>query len=622
MNMKKRLLSGAGIVAVLVVALLGCQTAKPALVAPADSAIEVEKSGFSPAGAAGQNTIDISVLFGNGDAIKSWKVELTGSAAVQKTWSGDAKYLPASLNWDGKQDSGTMAADGTYTAKLSVDYASTYQSVSVESKSFVLDINPPTGSITMDPAKFTPTDIGVQGPVTLTVNAKSALAHMDSWSLDVLDSAGGLVKNWSGQWPNTTAAWDGSLMNGGTVTPGATYQATATVRDEYGNSSRLKAEITVATLPEKAPVVAEKPAPPPPPPPPPAKPGQPAIAAQSAGFSPNGDAVSDSLTLALGYGQPSAVVSWKVTISSRESGTQKTFSGDGSSLPASVTWDGKSDGGVLSPDGVYTATIAVGYGTAFAAGSAHSQSFVLDVTPPTGTISLSSELFSPIESSDTISLKLTASSPLAKIDSWTMDIFDPGGNVFRSFTKKWPSDTAVWDGRNAAGEMVQSAEDYPVVARIRDQFGNVGTAKAMVPIDILVEKNATGYRILASRIFFKGFTADYKDVPADLSAQNLARLDALAAKLKKFPEYKIRMIGHAVMINWDNPAAGSEEQSKILIPLSKARADAVKAALVERGIDGARLTTEGVGASDQLVPDSNYKDRWQNRRVALFLEKE
>ena len=117
-----------------------------------------------------------------------------------------------------------------------------------------------------------------------------------------------------------------------------------------------------------------------------------------------------------------------------------------------------------------------------------------------------------------------------------------------------------------------------------------------------MEKIATGYRILASRIFFKAFTADYKDVPPELAQQNMARLDALAAKLEKFPDYKIRMVGHAVMINWDKPKAGQEEQKAILIPLSKARAEAVKAALIDRGLDAGRFATEGVGASDQLRP--------------------
>jgi flagellar motor protein MotB len=203
-----------------------------------------------------------------------------------------------------------------------------------------------------------------------------------------------------------------------------------------------------------------------------------------------------------------------------------------------------------------------------------------------------------------------------------MDIYDPGGNVFRTFTGKWPNDTVVWNGKNARGDLVQSAEDYPVVAKIRDQFGNTGNVKSVVPIDILVERRGNGYRILASRIFFKAFTADYLDMPKDLAKQNVRRLDALAAKLKKFPGYRIQIVGHAVMIFWDNPVRGAVEQKDILIPLSKARAEAVKAALVKRGLEIGRFTTEGVGASDQLVPDSDYKDRWQNRRVALFLEKE
>ena len=75
--MKEYILGGSGIALVLLMVMVGCQTAKPALVAPAESAIQVEKSGFSPAGAAGQNSIDLSLLYGNGDVIKTWKVELT-----------------------------------------------------------------------------------------------------------------------------------------------------------------------------------------------------------------------------------------------------------------------------------------------------------------------------------------------------------------------------------------------------------------------------------------------------------------------------------------------------------------------------------------------------------------
>lgn len=71
--MKKRLLWEAGGTAVFIAALIGCQTTRLALIEPAQSAIQVEKSGFFPGASDGRNSIDISVLLGNSDAINSWR---------------------------------------------------------------------------------------------------------------------------------------------------------------------------------------------------------------------------------------------------------------------------------------------------------------------------------------------------------------------------------------------------------------------------------------------------------------------------------------------------------------------------------------------------------------------
>ena len=607
-----------GASAAVLVALIGCQTAKPALVAPAESQVQVEKSGFSPSGPEGQNSIEISLLFGNSESIASWKLQVLSGSTASKTWTGDASYLPASLTWDGKTDAGALAPEGTYKATLAVEYKEKYQPGSAESRSFVLDISPPTGSIAANPSQFTPTDTGVQAPVTLTINATSATAKMDSWSMDVLDPAGALAKNWSGQWPYAAATWDGSTMSGGTVKPDSTYSVVATVRDEYGNSSQIKANLAVAALAATpAPVVPAQLPPAAPTPPP--KPGQPSIAATTLGFSPNAQQVANTITLAVGFGQPSSVVSWTASVAPVGGSAQKTWSGGGTGLPATRVWDGKTDAGSLAPEGTYTASLSVDYGTAFASATATSPNFILDVTPPSGTLSLSTPLFSPIESSDTITLKLAATSPTATIDSWSTNIYDPAGSVFRSFSAKWPQNSITWDGHGMSGDLVQSAEDYPVVAMVRDVFGNIGTVKTVIPVDILVEKMSTGYRILASRVYFKAFTADYMDVAPDLAAQNVKRLDDLAAKLKKFPDYKIRLVGHAVSIFWDDPVKHAIEQKDILIPLSKDRAKAISDALVQRGLDAARFTTDGVGSSDQIVPDSDYKDRWQNRRVTVYL---
>jgi flagellar hook assembly protein FlgD len=809
----------AGLSALVITAFVGCQTAK--LVPAAESAISVESSGFSPNGAPEHSTIDISLLFGNGELIKDWRVEIGGHGVTPIGWSGDGHYLPASLTWDGKYKDGSVAPEGAYTARLFIEYARTYQPVSLESRSFVLDVTPPSGTIALDPPQFTPSDQGVTQPMTLSIQAKSVVAKLDTWSLSVYDEAGGLFRSFKGQWPNAIATWDGMSSTGSPVVPTKSYKTVATVRDEYGNTGEIKANVPVSDIPvatgndavqpksagfsptsataartmdllltfgnkeqlkswklsvshaeqgvqqswsgdsrkmpsaiswdgstsagvaapegaytailsidygknfkpfltksrsfvlDVTPPAVDVSANPTKLTPDgkggiqpvaftlyassstagikdwtlsvlgaggkpvatfnstwpaasaswdgaiagggnanptqqytylakvsdefgnmgtvngslatgmlPSVTGKVAVVPQSEGFSPNGDQVPDTIALSLSYGQQSAVKSWKLAISSVGQEAQKTYGGDASNLPASVTWEGKNDSGSLAPEGTYVATLSLDYGTVFAAASATSAPFVLDITPPAGSIKLSSPLFSPIESSDTITLSLQVTSPTAKIDSWSMDIFDPGGNPFKSFDGKWPLNQAVWDGKGLNGDMVQSAEDYQVVAKARDQFGNTGTVKATVPIDILVEKFGNGYRILASRIFFKAYTADYKDVPENLAQQNMTRLDALARKLDKFPGYAIRIVGHAVMINWDSPVLGKAEQEAILIPLSKARAEAVRKALLDRGLADTRFTTQGVGASEQLVPDSDYKDRWQNRRVALFLDKQ
>ena len=314
------------------------------------------------------------------------------------------------------------------------------------------------------------------------------------------------------------------------------------------------------------------------------------------------------------------MISWEAIIIKGDQ-VVKTYMGDSSTLPPSITWDGKKPDGTLADEGSYAATLAVDYGTMFKPVAVKGAPFILDLTAPMGELALSQPLFSPIESNPTLTITVDASSKIAMLESWSMKINDPAGNLFKSFEGRWPNNQVVWDGKSGSGAMVESAEEYTVTARVRDEFGNSSDIDSIIPVDILVERTATGYRILSSRIFFKAFTADYTDVAADLASQNMMRLDQLAEKLKRFPDYKIKVVGHAVMINWDNEAKGEVEQERILIPLSKSRAEAVKQAMVERGFDPSVIAAEGVGAADQLVPDSDLANRWRNRRVAFYLEK-
>ena len=593
---------GVGLAAVvLAVALVSCQTAKPNT---AGNSIQTEQAGLAPNGDKAHATIDFTLVFANTAAIKTWKVEMVNGSNPQKQWSGDAKSLPSTLTWDGKSESGSIAPEGNYTAKLTVDYGSGTPAATAESSSFILDVSPPTGSVSFDPQQFSPDAQGAVQPVTVNIKGSSAAAKLDSWSLDIMDPNGTVFRSFDGKWPSAQVQWDGKSDSGSVVAPGASYTANATLKDEFGLTGQATGAIAVSG---SSPMAVGQ------------APGTFGVTPLTTGFSPKGTVKVEKLSV--GYGKSDAVKSWKLEILDGSGAAVKTFTGDASNMPATTSWDGNNDSGSMSPEGAYTARLSVDYGGTYAAGTTTSDRFVLDITPPTGSITLSEPLFSPIEGSPTITLTVDASSRTAKIASWRMAINDPENHLFKAFEATWPTKDAVWNGKGINGDLVQSAEDYPVVAMVRDEYGNAGELKSTVPVDILVEKTATGFRILSSRIFFKAYTADYQDVRPDLAAQNMQRLNALGAKLKKFPNYRIKLVGHAVMIHWDNKALGDIEQRDVLIPLSQARAEAIKKALVDRGLNDSMFATEGVGASDQLVPDSNLADRWQNRRVAFFLEK-
>jgi hypothetical protein len=346
--------------------------------------------------------------------------------------------------------------------------------------------------------------------------------------------------------------------------------------------------------------------------------GQSMVRTEVLGFSPTAETGQTSISFALLFANPEAVKSWKVNMAS-DMGILRTFGGNGTTLPTLISWDGRKASGEIAPEGNYAATLSINYGRTYDASTSKSTSFILDSTRPTGTIGINPELYSPTAASNTVTLTITGAKALARLESWTMDIYDPGWNLFKSFSGKWPVNSVAWDGRGMNGDLVVSAEDYPVIVRFRDEFGNTGVAQTTVPIDLLVTKEGNGYRIDNSRVYFKDFTADYVNVPADLASQNVVRLDQLAAQLKKFPAYKIHIVGHAVMVHWDDAALGKIEQDTVLVPLSKARAEAIKQAVVDRGVNPAMITTEGAGASDPLVPDSEFSNRWRNRRTAIFL---
>lgn len=94
---------------------------------------------------------------------------------------------------------------------------------------------------------------------------------------------------------------------------------------------------------------------------------------------------------------------------------------------------------------------------------------------------------------------------------------------------------------------------------------------------------------------------------ADLKPAGKSELDALAAKLKGTQVEQITVTGHT-------DSAGSKQLNQ---GLSERRAEAVKAYLVSKGIDGSRIDAKGAGDTQPVASNKTADGRAQNRRVEI-----
>jgi len=102
-------------------------------------------------------TMDFSLAIGQKEALKAWRIEISQTGnGPERTLSGDATNVPSSLSWDGTNDGGVLAPEGAYTASLFVDYGVAFKPITVKSKSFVLDLTPPSGTVVSKPSRLTP----------------------------------------------------------------------------------------------------------------------------------------------------------------------------------------------------------------------------------------------------------------------------------------------------------------------------------------------------------------------------------------------------------------------------------------------------------------------------------
>ncbi|WP_296704773.1 OmpA family protein [Thiocapsa sp. UBA6158] len=101
----------------------------------------------------------------------------------------------------------------------------------------------------------------------------------------------------------------------------------------------------------------------------------------------------------------------------------------------------------------------------------------------------------------------------------------------------------------------------------------------------------------------------FQPAMATLAGDNLPSLDRIAALLDAYPDLSIRIEGHTDSLG---DAAAN-------LALSQQRAEAVKQALIERGVEPERLTAQGLGPERPIADNETPAGRAENRRVEVYV---
>ena len=512
------------------------------------------------------------------------------SAGTVRTLS-DRGSVPEQIIWDGLDDAGDRSPDGNYFAVLQVYYLKG-NNPETSSPTFVIDTRYPEAELTAESLLLSPDGDGQRDEIF--VNQSSSLE--DTWEGEIASDGGEVVRTlfWKGELEDFS--WDGTDENGNLVRDGF-YVYRVTGRDLAGNAATAVLEgIEVDSRPTTL-----------------------FATIDTEGFSPNGDNVRDTQAVGIVLGLSEGVQSWEIQFAHAERGVQRAMGGTGA-VPERVVWDGLTDSGAGAPEGAYVAEVSVRY-TKGNHPSAQTPAFQLDRTPPRITLDLSPQPFSPdndgVDDELAMDIEVQDISPLS---GWSMTITDPQGALFATFSGRGaPSSRIIWDGLSDSGELVQSALDYPVALAVSDELGNTAIVNAAITVDVLIIRDGDKLKIQVASITFPPNSADLSLVTgraAELNARTIVRLGEIFTRNRT---YTILIEGHANSVLYRDPEAAAREQRDTLLPLSAARAEAVKRELVALGVSGGRITTEGVGGASPVVPFSDEQNRWKNRRVEFIL---
>ncbi len=570
--------------------------------------LAVSNTAFSPNGNKVQDTITLNPVTATKDVV-AYEFIIKDSTGKVVYSAKENKKLPANFVWDGKDNDKMLCPDGFYNAQLSVT-AANGSVATAATQNFELDTVAPSLIAEIPWSAFSPDGDGNQDNIPVAIKQSSS---EKLWTAEVIDSKAKSVKKYSWNGKKDSFAWDGTDESGNIAADG-TYSIVISSTDDAGNSfSTELSKLVLDNRETKA-----------------------YITAELEGISPNNDGVLDAQKFEIRTTVAENILSWNFDIR-KEDGTA-VFSlseKDSPNVPANITWNGAGTDGNAC-EGTFSGTLKIVYQKGNVV-SAVSSPFVCTATPPQLKVQTAPEYFSPDNDGvdDDLFIKLSGSTK-SRIKNWSFVINDPKGKAFwKTSGKSQITERIVWDGlsnvqkdSNGNAERVQSAMDYPYTFTVTDNLGMTSTVEGIIPVDVLVIREGNVLKMAVPSIIFESDSANFQNANAKLSQdqidKNIKTLNRIADILKKFKDYRVTIVGHANKLT-DNPdeetVDNPRDWGRASTPLSKERADAIKAYLVKRGVNANVLTTDGMGGTKPVVNPKDKDNNWKNRRVEFILVK-
>lgn len=519
-------------------------------------------------------------------------------------WEQSGTSLPSTFVWNGKNQDGTLCADGKYMAILSTKSANGSEANAATQK-FEIDTVAPAIDVQAAYKLFSPDSDTHKDVLPMSVSSTPE----NVWNAVVYNDKNLPVRTftWNGTVPSFD--WDGTDSSGNVVRDG-TYRIEFAATDVAGNSTRAEvAQIVIDNRETKAFVTAEEYA-----------------------FSPNGDSFKDTQRFELRTTLQEGIESWKFAISTPEGNIVRSWTqNDFAKIPSEIVWNGKDDKGNVVADNVYSGNLKIQYEKGNVV-DVTSSVFISCVTPPGVSVSTAPEYFSPDNDGENDDLFIFLQGySIVPLKNWTFQINDPqnGKPFWTTSGKSAITEKLTWDGRGNNGELVQSAVDYPYVFTVTDTLGMTSKVEGFISIDILVIRDGDMLKMAVPSIIFRADAADFKsksEVKNGLSPAQIANnervLKRIAQILNKFKNYTVTIEGHANNVSGTEEEETSTAKGNIpLEPLSQQRAEFVLLKLKSYGVDSARLSALGRGGRRPVVPREDRDNWWKNRRVEFILNK-